>query len=504
MSALAAGIVFGAFLAHMLPDSLSGFKEYLSEKYADDPENPMIDYPFTSVLVGAIVILLIAVDRTVISHGIHGEEDHHSHDHISQAFLEMRAAEKEGQTGSGGDGQGHGHSHGHGHGHSHGHGRSKGDSNSSSSAALVTTDGTKVTMLAPGAKDASGDTGVSTVQEQRDDQPYRKVSDVNVAAPPSPTRTLAAALPPRVVQHQHSHQYEKHQHGLETKAGLEDLSPNASAPLVEHNTFAYASAVTGVGSAPGPSHDGAAAVDEEEHRQGDHHVRSHDIEQHAHGLVLKAPSAVTAAAAAQALVPTMGIHVGHVHAHVYSATGVGATRSDPNHAAVCETAPACVVEPGHQHAHFHNEAVLRAWVFFIALSLHAIFDGLSLGSSQDLEGFYSILAAVVSHKIFDGLALGVPVYLADMSRLQSNFALISCAAATPLGIAIGMGATESVSGQEGKLAEAIIIGLSAGSFLFISLVELLPAALHDGRLVRTKLFAFFLGWMFMIILAAFV
>jgi len=42
-----------------------------------------------------------------------------------------------------------------------------------------------------------------------------------------------------------------------------------------------------------------------------------------------------------------------------------------------------------------TESVRRAWVFFIALSFHSVFDGLSLGSETNPAGFYSTLIAVV-------------------------------------------------------------------------------------------------------------
>jgi len=150
-----------------------------------------------------------------------------------------------------------------------------------------------------------------------------------------------------------------------------------------------------------------------------------------------------------------------------------------------------------------RDAALRAWVFFVALSLHSVFDGLSLGGETSLSTFYGILVAVLAHKAFDGLALGVPVYLARLPPLQTWGSLIFCAAMTPLGIGIGWAAT-SYQGPSSKLASAIVVSMSAGSFLFISLLELLPSALHDGRLVAGKLTAFVVGFVAMSALAAYV
>jgi zinc transporter ZupT len=61
---------------------------------------------------------------------------------------------------------------------------------------------------------------------------------------------------------------------------------------------------------------------------------------------------------------------------------------------------------GHGHGHSHGgpagpvdfeqrEAVSRAWVFLVAMSLHSVFDGLSVGAQSSFAEFYSILGAVV-------------------------------------------------------------------------------------------------------------
>ena len=146
---------------------------------------------------------------------------------------------------------------------------------------------------------------------------------------------------------------------------------------------------------------------------------------------------------------------------------------------------------------------MRAWVFFVALSIHSIMDGLSLGAERDINNFYAILIAVLAHKAFDGIALGIPVYLAQLPPLATWGSLLVCAFMTPLGIGIGWGAVEGSTGKQATLASAIIVSISAGSFLYISMMELLPAALHDGRLLPHKFFAFVVGFTGMGVLAAY-
>jgi len=98
----------------------------------------------------------------------------------------------------------------------------------------------------------------------------------------------------------------------------------------------------------------------------------------------------------------------------------------------------------------------------------------------------------------------VPVYLAKMPPLQTWGALIFCALMTPTGIGIGWGVSEAVKGQGLLLAQAIIMSITTGSFLFISVSELLPAAIHDGRYTLLKMGAFTVGFVAMAVLAAYV
>lgn len=153
--------------------------------------------------------------------------------------------------------------------------------------------------------------------------------------------------------------------------------------------------------------------------------------------------------------------------------------------------------------HGSRKAVVRAWVFTAAISVHALFDGLSLGAESSTTGFVAILTAVLAHKAFDGIATGAALHPAGFSLRQALGMLAFSAAMTPAGIAIGLGLGELPNeGGQRDLAEAIVISMSAGSFVFISVVELLPAALEDGRWLKRKLVAFTLGFLAMAALAS--
>eukprot|EP01098_Paradermamoeba_levis_P013993 TRINITY_DN6548_c0_g1_i2.p2 TRINITY_DN6548_c0_g1~~TRINITY_DN6548_c0_g1_i2.p2 ORF type:complete len:128 (-),score=34.01 TRINITY_DN6548_c0_g1_i2:255-638(-) len=127
---------------------------------------------------------------------------------------------------------------------------------------------------------------------------------------------------------------------------------------------------------------------------------------------------------------------------------------------------------------------------------------------MELDGFYALLTAVCGHKLLDGIALGVPFFLAEVNLRICALAFFFCSAMTPMGIGIGMAITDQYSGSSAMLAKAIIISLSAGSFLFIALVEFLPTGFQTGSnssLVLTlKLVALIVGWGVMALIAIWV
>lgn len=157
-------------------------------------------------------------------------------------------------------------------------------------------------------------------------------------------------------------------------------------------------------------------------------------------------------------------------------------------------------ESGHQHL----KHLRTAYIFLIALSIHSIFDGLAVGSEDTIEGFYGLLIAVVIHKLLDGFALGIPIFYAKFSKAQSCIALAFCASMTPLGIIIGWMATEVINGQAGMLTRGIFSSMSLGSFLYIGLIELLPAGLQSPVYIEIKLGAAIFGWGIMALIAAWV
>ncbi len=150
--------------------------------------------------------------------------------------------------------------------------------------------------------------------------------------------------------------------------------------------------------------------------------------------------------------------------------------------------------------------MLRAYFYFTALSLHGVFDGLSVGSEgAGSRNWSGVLLAVLSHKAFDGLSLGCGVFPAQLPNRHRWGLLLVGALSTPVGIVAGMAASDTAADSaHARLISGIVLGLASGSFAFISLLELLPSSMADGRQTGLRLALFVAGFAAMAVLAYFV
>lgn len=403
-SAAAAGVIFGALLTHMIPDTAASFKEYFeataaAEEHTEEEEHGHgHEFPYNTMLIGAVFIILYAVDKLVVAHGAdgHAHGAGGDHDHVSDALKKLE------------------------------------DSAEAEAGVQLTTTG--VAVGKPAASSSAAGAGA--------------------AAAGGVTASASSASA-----------------SIEERTGGEsprvEVAPGRASDCTD---CALAAVESAAGATPAPT---SAPGGDDEH------------------LTLPV---------------TEGAHqrkVLHVHA-ADAHTKATADVSTPVAASTSILELAAAKTKAADAAKQQRMAIVRAWVFVLALSLHAVFDGLSLGAEQNLEGFYSLVIAVCAHKAFDGLAVGAAVYPANFSFLQSMLMIGVCAAMTPIGIAIGYGATAADGHKNAVLAEAIIVSLSGGSFLFISLAELLPSAIRDGRLVAVKLGAFIAGWIALVVLARYV
>jgi zinc and cadmium transporter len=174
-------------------------------------------------------------------------------------------------------------------------------------------------------------------------------------------------------------------------------------------------------------------------------------------------------------------------------------------------APACPHAGERDHPHHHadhgrHRHALTWTGAAIGLTLHSLLEGVALAASASVEpdGLAALLAAlgtfivIALHKPFDSMTLGTLMVVAGLTPTTRRIVNIAFALVVPIGAAafmLGLMGGESGARQD-VLAAAL--AFSAGTFLCISLSDLLPELQfhqHDRvKLTAALLLGLGLAW----------
>ncbi|CAM9916320.1 unnamed protein product [Ectocarpus sp. 13 AM-2016] len=156
---------------------------------------------------------------------------------------------------------------------------------------------------------------------------------------------------------------------------------------------------------------------------------------------------------------------------------------------------------GGTHAHGLGEEGDGVWVrlaLLLALSVHSVMEGLGVGAEATKA--YDLLFAIGVHKGIAGYALGAALLQSGVHAKQVTLYIFAFSAMTPLGILIGAIIQQDADNDSGG---AVCVALAAGTFLYVSLMEVLPPELAStengwskmGSLVLGFLVATGVGWL---------
>ena len=132
--------------------------------------------------------------------------------------------------------------------------------------------------------------------------------------------------------------------------------------------------------------------------------------------------------------------------------------------------PMDIVQEESIEEEYKPKFVLAPYLLALAMGIHAAFAGLALGVVNDYGGFIGMLAAILTHKWAEAMTIGISFakHLKDVGMKQTIILLFFFSFFTPLGIAIGIAIQSSDPGTN-----AIFMGLSAGTFIYIAASEII-------------------------------
>lgn len=167
-------------------------------------------------------------------------------------------------------------------------------------------------------------------------------------------------------------------------------------------------------------------------------------------------------------------------------------------------------EDEHGHGHIHPENSFGAILMTLALSIHSIIEGLGIGAANDIADLQSAFIAIAFHKGFTAFALAEGMvssgYWVDRRKRKYFYLSIGTFVFVTL-LGIGIGWAISSSADDNALT-AVLTSVTAGSFVYVSVFEILPEesrTVKRERLMLLPLMFFFLaGYCLMALLAIWV
>jgi zinc transporter 1/2/3 len=135
---------------------------------------------------------------------------------------------------------------------------------------------------------------------------------------------------------------------------------------------------------------------------------------------------------------------------------------------------------------------MMSLVLLVALSTHALFEGIALGLTTDFTSTLNIMLGLLFHKIPASMSLGISLsksFKNDEDKKRAIRLQLVFSFATPIGIALGM-LLQSAS----AMVEIVFSSFAAGTFIYIAASEVIVEEFSIlGHKKWIKMLAFALG-----------
>ncbi|KJH44247.1 metal cation transporter, ZIP family [Dictyocaulus viviparus] len=143
-----------------------------------------------------------------------------------------------------------------------------------------------------------------------------------------------------------------------------------------------------------------------------------------------------------------------------------------------------------------KNSVLGAMLLVLALSLHALFEGLSLAVISDASKLLEVFVALALHKSIIGFSFGVRLVQSGFSTPWIALSSFSFSIQILIGGLGGMEIMTILSGGDRKaaaLVSSILQGIACGTFLYITTFEVIPHEFDKDTNRLFKLSCLFAG-----------
>ena len=153
----------------------------------------------------------------------------------------------------------------------------------------------------------------------------------------------------------------------------------------------------------------------------------------------------------------------------------------------------------HNHAAMTKKSSVQGLLTVLALSFHAIFEGLAVGLEPSIGSVVYLAAAIATHKLVISFCVGMELYVAGASTRTTLGYLTIFSMVTPIGIAVGLALGHFKNDSENLgPTPTILQGMAAGTLLYVVFFEVLARERANEKSGLLQLTAIIVGFMLML------
>jgi len=151
---------------------------------------------------------------------------------------------------------------------------------------------------------------------------------------------------------------------------------------------------------------------------------------------------------------------------------------------------------GHSLHHDHSHAGTSAILLMASLSVHSVFEGVVVGTSDSASTVWLLVLIIVAHKWAAAFAIANQLTPQQRHSRTALILLAMFALATPIGAALGWwidNAATSAESTTPKVIESVLNSIAVGTLVYIGFVEVVPEEFTGTRNAWSKFFVLLLA-----------
>ncbi|KAK7081108.1 hypothetical protein SK128_000709 [Halocaridina rubra] len=159
----------------------------------------------------------------------------------------------------------------------------------------------------------------------------------------------------------------------------------------------------------------------------------------------------------------------------------------------------------HSHSIPHSDnglPVVKALIFVVAISFHSVMEGLALGLVNSHRSVWFLLGALLAHKIFIAFCMAMELLEVGLKLCGFLCCMIIFSLSSPLGGLLGTVIVSFTSHETpaGAISNALLQGISAGTILYVTFLEVLERERSKPEGGSLRIIAIIMGFILMAVL----